>query len=318
MAKVLVTGATGFVGRALCPAIRQGGHSLRMAVRSTDSIGNEQCGIGPIDGNTDWHECLRDIDVVIHLAARVHVMRENSVDAMQASMEVNHLGTAQLARQAAAHGVKRFIYLSSIKVNGEYTENQAFTELSPPMPLDTYASSKLQAELALKHVAIDTGMEFVVLRPPLIYGPGVKANFFNLMKLVDSGLPLPFGRLQNHRSLLYVGNLVDAIMCCIEHPAAANQTFLLCDGETASTPELISELSRALGRPLRICSLPMNLLSGLMRVIGKTSIFERLTQSLVVDDTRFRVMLDWHPPYSLTQGIQITADWYRKIHKVSR
>ena len=314
MAKVLVTGASGFVGRALCPAIRQAGHSLRMAVRDAGVSEGEACfGVGQISGRTDWSKCLKDIDVVIHLAARVHVMKADGADSMQASMEVNLHGTAQRARQAAANGVKRFIYLSSIKVNGEYTTDAPFTEDSIPMPQDAYAASKLQAELALKQVAEGSGMEFVILRPPLIYGPGVKANFFNLIKLVDSGLPLPFAKLENRRSLLYVGNLVDAIAVCVDHPAAAGQTFLLSDGEAISTPALVRKLGSALDRPDRLWPMPLALMSILMRLLGKSSAFDRLTQSLLIDDRLFVNMLGWQPPHSQTEGIQATVDWYRQL-----
>lgn len=315
MTKVLVTGASGFVGRALCPAIRQAGHSLRMAVRDAGVSEGEACfGVGQISGRTDWSKCLKDIDVVIHLAARVHVMKADPVEALEASMEINARGTERLAKQAAASGVKRFIYLSSIKVNGECTTDVPFTEDSIPMPQDAYAVSKLHAELALKQVAEGSGMEFVILRPPLIYGPGVKANFFNLIKLVDSGLPLPFAKLENRRSLLYIGNLVDAIAVCVDHPAAAGQTFLLSDGEAISTPALVRKLGNALGRPDRLWPMPLALMSSLMRLLGKSSAFDRLTQSLVIDDGRFVKMLGWQPPHSQTEGIQATVDWYRQTN----
>lgn len=312
MANVLVTGATGFVGRALCPVIRASEHHLRAAVRNANGCAVEDCcTIDAISGSTDWSACLEGMDVVIHLAARVHVMKADDAGAMGAFLEVNLHGTERLARQAAAAGVKRFIYLSSIKVNGEYTEGQAFDERSIPAPHDAYAISKFRAEQALQQVAEDTGMEVVILRPPLIYGPEVKANFYNLLKLVDSGLPLPFAKLQNRRSLVYVGNLVDALMLCISHPGAAGQTFLVSDGEAVSTSELIQQMSKALGRSGRLFPMPLNLFSRMMRLIGKASVFDRLTQSLVVDSTKLHAALGWRPPYSLTQGIQVTADWYR-------
>ena len=193
MTKVLVTGANGFVGRALCPILQEHGYDLRMAVRHPSNlIAKNHCVIESISGDTDWHDCLKDVEIVIHLAARVHVMNADPIEALQASMEVNARGTERLARQAAASGVRRFIYLSSIKVNGEYTADVPFTEDSIPTPQDAYAESKLRAELALKDAAEASGMEYVILRPPLVYGPGVKANFFNLIKLIDTGLPLPF------------------------------------------------------------------------------------------------------------------------------
>lgn len=312
MANVLVTGATGFVGRALCPVIQASEHHLRAVVRNGNSCAVEDCcTIDAISGNTDWSACLDGVDVVVHLAARVHVMKADDAGAMDAFLEVNLHGTERLARQAAAAGVKRFIYLSSIKVNGEYTVGQAFNERSIPAPHDAYAISKFRAEQALQQVAEDTGMEVVILRPPLIYGPEVKANFYNLLKLVDSGLPLPFAKLQNRRSLVYVGNLVDALMLCISHPGAAGQTFLVSDVEAVSTSELIQQMSKALGRPGRLFPMPLTLFSRMMRLIGKASVFDRLTQSLVVDSTKLHAELGWQPPYSLTQGIQVTADWYR-------
>jgi nucleoside-diphosphate-sugar epimerase len=312
MANVLVTGATGFVGRALCPVVQASAHHLRAAVRNADSCAVEDCcTIDVISGNTDWKACLEGMDVVIHLAARVHVMEEDDADAMDAFLEVNLYGTEQLARQAAAKGVKRFIYLSSIKVNGECTQGQAFNEHSIPSPHDAYAISKYRAEQALQRVAAETGIEVVILRPPLIYGPGVKANFYNLLKLVDSGLPLPFAKLQNRRSLLYVGNLVDALMLCISHPDAAGETFLVSDGEAVPTSKLIQQISKALGRSVRLFPMPLKLFSVIMRLIGKASVFDRLTQSLVIDSTKLHTALRWRPPYSLAQGIQITTDWYR-------
>jgi nucleoside-diphosphate-sugar epimerase len=312
MANVLVTGATGFVGRTLCPVIQASTHHLRAAVRYADSCAVEdRCTIDGISGSTDWGIGLEGVDVVIHLAARVHVMKADDAGAMDAFLEVNLHGTEQLARQAAAKGVKRFIYLSSIKVNGECTQGQAFNEHSIPSPHDAYAISKYRAEQALQRVAAETGIEVVILRPPLIYGPGVKANFYNLLKLVDSGLPLPFAKLQNRRSLVYVGNLVDLLMLCISHPGAADQTFLVSDGEAVPTSKLIQQISKALGRSVRLFPMPLKLFSVIMRLIGKASVFDRLTQSLVVDSTKLHTALGWRPPYSLTQGIQITTDWYR-------
>lgn len=312
MANVLVTGATGFVGRALCPVIEDSEHHLRVAVRNADSCSVEDCCIiETISRNTDWSACLESIDVVIHLAARVHVMKADDASEMSACMDVNLYGTESLAKQAAAAGVKRFIYLSSIKVNGEFTEDQAFNECSISKPNDAYAISKFHAEKALQQVKKDTGMEVVILRPPLIYGPGVKANFYNLLKLVDTGLPLPFANVKNCRSLVYLGNLVDVLMLCISHPCAADQTFLISDGEAVSTSELIQLMSKALGRSGRLFPMPLKSFSRLLRLIGKGYVIDRMTQSLMVDSTKVVTMLGWQPPYSLTQGIQITADWYR-------
>lgn len=317
MTRILVTGANGFVGRALCAFLKAKGYDLRLALRNDvqNAAGEDCCIVGTISSETDWSDCLKGVDVVIHLAARVHVMNAASEDALEASLEVNARGTERLARQAADCGVKRFIYLSSIKVNGECTTSAPFDENSIPLPQDPYAISKLQAELALKQVAKESGMAYVILRPPLIYGPGVKANFLNLIKLVDSGVPLPFAKLENRRSLLYLGNLIDAIAVCVEHPAALGQTFMITDGEAISTRALTSRLANALGRPGRLWPMPLSLMSGLMGLLGKASAFERLTQSLVVDGSLFPRMLGWQPPYSQIEGIQATVNWYRQTKK---
>lgn len=310
---ILVTGAGGFVGKYLCKELEQHRFIVKATYRQDIPAEQKNCGvlIQDINSKTDWSEALRGVDVVIHLAARVHVMKADDATAMNAFLEVNLHGTERLARQAAAAGVRRFIYLSSIKVNGECTQEQAFNEFSIPSPHDAYAISKSRAEQALRRVEEDTGMEVVILRPPLIYGPGVKANFYNLLKLVDLGLPLPFAKMQNRRSLVYVGNLVDALMLCISHPGAAGQTFLVSDGEAVSTSELIQQMSKALGRSSRLFPMPLTLLSRMMRLIGKAPAFNRLTQSLLVDSTKLQTTLEWRPPYSLRQGVKVTADWYR-------
>ena len=240
--RFLVTGANGFVGKPLCVELFRRGHVVRAASRSAHaaSDGFEQATVGSIDGVTDWSAALRDLDVVIHLAARVHIMKDGAADPLAAFRKVNVAGTLNLARQAAAAGVKRLVFVSSVKVNGEYTSpGQAFTESDLPAPQDAYGVSKHEAELGLRQIAVESGIEVVIIRPPLVYGPGVKANFAVLMRAVRRGWPLPLGAVHNQRSLVGLGNLVDLIVTCLTHPAAANQTFLVSDGEDVSTTELL-------------------------------------------------------------------------------
>jgi len=225
---------------------------------------------------------------------------------------VNVKATERLARMAAASGVKRFIFMSSIKVNGERTFDRSFTDADSPRPEDAYGISKWEAEQALARIAKETGLELVVLRAPLVYGPGVKGNFLRLMRLIARGAPLPFASVANRRSLVYVGNLVDAISACIEVPAAAGNTYLVSDGEDVSTPELIRALAAALGVPLRLFPLPPAVLKISGALVGKRGAIDRLTQSLQVDSSRIRAGLGWRPRFTLTEGIEQTARWYRE------
>lgn len=312
---VLVTGANGFVGRvlgnALCSAginvvaaSRQGNESLETPVR--------QVAIHAIDAHTIWSAALSNADAVIHLAARVHIMQDSADDPLAEFREVNLHGTANLARQAAQAGVKRFVYVSSIKVNGEHTrQGSSFKESDQPDPHDPYAISKWEAEQALHAISQDTGMEVVIVRPPLVYGPGVKANFARLLNLVSRGIPLPLGNIKNLRSLIYVGNLADALIACTTHPAAAGRTYLVSDGEDVSTPQLIQAISVALERPNRNFPVSVGLMHGAAKFFGESVAIERLTQSLVVDSSRIRNELGWVPPYTIAQGLQATAEWYR-------
>lgn len=267
--------------------------------------------VGSIGPDTDWGAALSGVDTVVHLAARVHVTDETAADPMAAFRQVNVLGTERLARSAAAAGVRRLVFLSSVKVNGEGTRGRAYTEGDAPAPEDGYARSKWEAERGLARIADETGLEVVVLRPPLVYGPGVKANFLALMRAIDRGLPLPLGAIDNRRSLLFVGNLADAVVRCIGHPGAAGKTFLLRDGEDVSTPELIRRLARALERPARLFPFPPALLKLAAGLAGRREAADRLLGSLTVDDSRIRRELGWAPPHGLDQGLRITAAWYR-------
>jgi nucleoside-diphosphate-sugar epimerase len=313
--KFLVTGANGFVGKALCTELLRRGEAVSAAVRSASSVVEhaDTAVVGAVDENTDWHTALRDVDVAIHLAARVHVMKDKAVDPLAEFLKVNLHGTENLARQAAQAGVKRFVYVSSIKVNGESTTgNQPYSESDQPNPQDPYGTSKWRAEQALQRIAQETGLEVVIVRPPLMYGTGVKGNFISLMAAIDKGLPLPLVGAQNLRSLLYVGNLVDALITCAENPAAAGRTYLLSDGEDISTAILVEKIAAALGRKNRSFYFPPSLLLAVAGVLRKSAQMDRLFGSLQVSNQKIRSELNWQPPFTLEQGLEATADWYNR------
>lgn len=313
--KFLITGADGFVGKPLCAELLRRGHPVRAAVRAADApAGNiEQAAVGSIDGATDWSIVLRGVGVVIHLAARVHVMSDTAADPLAEFLKVNLHGTVNLAQQAAQAGVKRLVYVSSIKVNGEETrDEQRFSEADPPAPQDPYAISKWQAEQALHRVAQETGLEVVIIRPPLVYGPGVKGNFAQMLKVLAKGVPLPLASVRNQRSLIYVGNLVDALIACATHPAAVGQAYLVCDSEDISTPDLLRQLAGEMGVPSRLFPCPPALLRLAGKLTGKPQQLERLLGSLQIDDAKIRRDLSWQPPFSLDQGLQATALAYLK------
>ena len=302
--RVLVTGPTGFVGGALCADLAACGHVVIPAVRRECGLPGEVV-VGDIGPSTDWRGALQGCDAVVHLAARVHMMRETERDSLAVYREANTEATLNLARQAAQAGVNRFIFVSTIKVNGEGRE-APYRETDAPAPEDAYAISKWEAEQGLRRIANETGLEVVVLRPPLVYGPGVKANFLRLVRLVETGWPLPLGAIRNRRSLLYLGNFVDAIRLCVEHPAAAGQTFLIDDGEAVSTPELIRRLAHAMGRPAHLLAVPIGLLEFAGALLGKRAAVARLTGSLFVDSSLIRARLGWTPPYTMREGLDAT------------
>jgi nucleoside-diphosphate-sugar epimerase len=310
--RILVTGASGFVGTALLPALRERGHVVRVALRRTFAgLGDEQVLVGDLGPDTDWREAVAGIDTVVHLAARVHVMYESSSDPLAEFVRANVDGSLALARAASAAGVRRFVYLSSIKVNGERTNSAPFTERGAPAPVDPYGESKARAEASLRELERQAGLEVVVLRPPLVYGPGVKANFLQLMHWVDRGLPLPFGSVHNRRSLVFVGNLAGALVGCTEHPAAAGRTFLVSDGTDLSTRDLVERLAVALRRPVRLVPLPAGLLQLAATLTGRRAQADRLLDSLRIDASALRETLGWQPPFDLDRAFALTADWYR-------
>jgi nucleoside-diphosphate-sugar epimerase len=316
MGTILVTGATGFVGQALCSELIKRGRATRAVLRSASGLpvtGCEPVIIPKINADTDWREAFEPgghVDTVVHLAARVHVMHDDSVDPLAAFREINVAGTERLARAAAAKGVKRLVYVSSVKVNGEETfGEQKFTESDQPLPQDPYGLSKWEAEQVLHRVAAETGIEIVIVRPPLVYGPGVKGNFALMLSALRRRLPLPLASAHNLRSLVYVGNLVDALIACATHPAAAMQTFLVSDGEDVSTPDLLCRLGAAQGNPARVLPCPVAWLRCGARLVGKTGQLDRLLGSLRVDSRKIRRELNWIPPFTLQQGLIATTQF---------
>lgn len=299
------------MGHHLMRVLEAQGRSVRAAVRTHGSGRSERQVVADVDAATDWLPALAGVDAVVHLAARVHVLKETATDELAAFRATNVAGTLKLARDAARAGARRFVFLSSVKVNGESTSGAPFTERDAPQPHDAYGHSKREAEDALRDVARETGLEVVILRPPLVYGPAVKANFLRLLRWVDRGIPLPLAAVHNRRSLVYVGNLVDAIVQCLDHPAAAGETFLVDDGEPVSTSHLLREIGHALQRPARLFPLPPGLLRAGAAAVGRGGDAARLLDDLVVDSRRIRTVLGWQPPFSRENGLAATAAWFR-------
>jgi UDP-glucose 4-epimerase len=312
--KVLVTGATGLVGGAL--ARRLAGECLAdgvvaAAVRHLGVAfpqGVKQVQVGDLLATTDWRGALHGVEAVVHCSARVHVMRDDVGNPLDAYRQVNVLGTLNLARQAAQAGVRRFVFASSIKVNGEATlPGCPFTADDTPAPLDPYGVSKLEAEQGLREIAVQTGMEVVIIRPPLVYGPSVKANFASMIRWLKRGVPLPLGAIHNQRSLVSLGNLVDLMLTCLTHAAAANQTLMVSDGEDVSTTELLRRMGHAMGHPARLVPVPENLLKVAAGFLGKSDMAQRLCGSLQVDISKTRELLGWTPPLTLDEGLAQAA-----------
>jgi nucleoside-diphosphate-sugar epimerase len=310
--KILVTGASGFVGHLLIKTLKHhDGIKVTAVGRSAaQSCADEFYVVSNFNQQGVWHEPLDGCDIVIHLAARVHVMHDRAEDPLAAFLSVNLHGTVNLANAAAKAGVKRFVFVSSIKVNGEYTEGQPFTAQDAPNPQDPYAISKWEAEKALLKLSEETGMEVVIVRPPLVYGPGVKANFASLLNIVNKRLPLPVGRINNMRSMIYVGNLADALITCATHANAAGQTYVVCDNEDVSTSQLIKKLSLVLKQPYLVFPFPISIIRLLARLVAKSSAVDRLTQSLVIDCSTLCNELGWKPPFTMQEGLSETAQWY--------
>lgn len=307
--RVLVTGASGFIGRALCTEAVARGFEVAAVTRSRCDLpaGLECLVAGSMDAFTDWRVLLADADVVLHLAARVHVMQDTAQDSLAEFRRINVQGTLNLARQAVQAGVRRFIFVSSIGVNGSETFQHPFLASDTTAPHSPYAVSKYEAELALQALATETGLELVIVRPPLVYGPGAPGNFGSLMRWLQRGVPLPLGAIDNRRSLVALDNLVDLIITCVTHPAAANQTFLVSDGQDVSTTELLRRMGQAMGRPARLIPVPAGLLTLAAAMLGKRDVAQRLCGSLQVDIEKTRQLLGWRPPLTLEQGLKKAA-----------
>lgn len=319
MNRVLLTGVSGFVGRAVHECLSKVPTvDLVVALRNPlaglpDTTIVEQ--IAEINGSTKWTSALKGCDVVVHAAARVHVMNEASSDALSEFRKVNVEGSLNLARQAAEAGVRRFVFISSIKVNGEGTKlGIPYTADAVPAPVDSYGVSKMEAEEGLRAIACQTGMEVAIIRPTLVYGPGVKANFFNMIRWLHKGVPLPFGAIYNQRSLVALENLVDLILTCAAHPAAANQTFLVSDGEDVSTTELLRRMGTALGSPARLIPIPGWVLESGAALLGRRALSQRLCGSLQVDISKTRELLGWSPPVSVDAALKATAQNFIEQH----
>jgi UDP-glucose 4-epimerase len=308
--RVLVTGATGLIGRQLLVAA-PAPFVLRAALRSSGALTPtaDMTVVGNIDASTDWTLALEGVTHVIHLAARVHVMHPTDAD-RAAFEQTNVLGTERLARAAAQSGVERFVFLSSIKVNGERTRGSPFTPDDVPAPADDYGRSKLEAERRLTRIAAESPMSVAIVRPPLVYGPGVQANFLRLLGFAERAVPLPLASVQNARSLVSVWNLCDLIWALLTRPSPARGVFLVDDGRPISTPELIRALARAMGRPVRLFPMPRGALRWLATLSGHAGEFERLCESLLIDSSATRAQVPWTPPLTLQQGLERTARWY--------
>lgn len=313
--RVLVTGASGFVGSVVLKHLADQGHQVRGAYRHgvpPSPTGADGILVGDLGDAQDWRAALAGVSAVVHTAARVHILSDKSSDPLHDFRRVNVKGTADLARQAAVTGVRRFVFLSSVKVNGEFTEvGKPFTADDVPAPEDPYGVSKHEAEELLRKIAIETGMEVVIIRPPLVYGPGVKANFESMMRWLARGVPLPLAAVnENRRSLVALDNLVDLIMTCLNHPVAANQTFLVSDGEDLSTAQLLKRMGAAMGKPARLFYMPPTLLKLGATVFNKPGIYQRLCGSLQLDIAKTRQLLGWTPPVSVDEGLRRAAEGF--------
>ena len=312
MPSVLVTGASGFVGQRLTHLLGESGRPVRAAFRrvglTSESVKVESIFTGDLGPEICWRAALLGVDTIVHLAARVHVMHATATDALAEFRRVNVLGTLQLARQAANLGVRRFVFVSSVKVNGELTQlGRPYRADDRPAPVDAYGMSKLEAEQELLDLAKTTGLEVVIIRPVLIYGPDVKANFLKMMQLLYREIPLPFGLVNNQRSLVGLDNMLSLITTCLDHPAAKNQVFLVSDGEDLSTPELLRRTAKALGKNAWLIPVPTSVLAAAGGLFGKRDLAQRLCGSLQVDIDKTRELLGWAPFLSVDEGLEVTA-----------
>lgn len=311
MINFAVTGANGFVGRNLCRELVDRGYSVRALVRTDNDIkilASETVKLPNFLPSNELDQALHGVEIVIHLAAKVHVMTGDAFNSLDEFREVNALGTESLAHAAARNQVKRFIYVSSIGVNGISTSiERPFSERDDVNPHNFYARSKWEGEQRLQHVSNETGLAMVIVRPPLVYGPNAPGNFAKLHKLLRIGIPLPFSSVKNLRSFIYVENLVDALILCATHPKAAGQTYLVSDREEISTPDLLKDLAEAMGRRVLLLPCSTSLLKILGKISKKSSQVDRLVDSLRIDTSKIRGELNWTPPYSLIKGLHVTV-----------
>lgn len=308
--KVLVTGANGLVGRAVVAALEKNEMQIFRAVRNATDL--SEITVGELNEQTSWSAVLSSsIDIVVHLSGKVAQLDKNVKSESSQYHIVNTLGSANLARQCASHGVRRFVFVSTVKVLGE-GKDERYQAADLAAPEDAYALSKWAAEQALWQISKESGMEVVIIRPPLVYGPGVKANFLQLMRAIDVRLPLPLGAIRNRRSLIYLGNLVDAIVRCLAHPKAVGKTFMVSDNHDVSTPELVRQLAKALGKSPVLLPFPVGWMEIVGGLLGKASSVDRLAGSFAVDITLIQKELGWVPPYSMEMGLAATAEWYRQ------
>ena len=317
MFKVLVTGGSGFVGRALFENLKfKKKYLVHLTTRANQKKlfeGSKVFNIGEIDPNTNWKDALDGVNCVVHCAARAHMMEKKQTDLLNAYRRINVDGTKNLAKQAAGRGVKRFILLSSVKVNGEETiTSKSFKYDDIPQPEDAYGISKWEAEQALLEIFKQTGLEVVIIRPPLVYGEGVKGNFLRLLDIVYKQIPLPFAKINNLRSFVGLDNLIDLITCCIEHPKAGGKTFLVSDGEDLSTTDLIRKLSKFMHKSPRLFQVPQLIIQLIGRLVGKSLEAKRLLGSLRVDNFYTHKILGWSPPFTLDESLKKTVHWYLK------
>lgn len=313
----LITGAGGFLGRRLIDLGRQRGWDMRGTVRDRRTVPADAFDVAELDLSaleSDWRRVLRGVDIVIHAAARTHVLRETEVNAAAVYRSINIEATERIARVAAEKGAKRFVFVSSIHVHGGISRGGPFTEESAQEPATLYAKSKRDAEAALQTVAQKTGLEVVIVRPPLVYGPNVKANFLRLIELVDKGVTNPFALVKNRRSLIYVDNLTDMLLTAAIHPDAAGRFFVAADDTVLSTQELWREIAIRLGRPCRTLSVPASLLRAVAWAAGKADLYEKLCGSLEVDASQAKRTLDWRPPVGTRDALDVTMAWYRSEH----
>ena len=311
MPRVLVTGASGFVGSILCPILAQAGYTVRAAVRAgkPTPAAAEHVTVGEINGHTGWSEALRDVELVIHLAARAHVLND-AAEGARLYAETNSGGTQCLAAQSARHGVRRFVFLSSVKVNGEESAERPYAAGDEARPQDAYGRSKWLAEQHLWETVANAAMQAAVVRSPLVYGPGVRANFLRLLRWVDQGRLLPLGAIRNQRSLISVWSLCDVLIRLLDHPAATGRTWMVSDGQDISTPELVRRIASTMGRRPMLLSVPVPLLRVAGALLGKGAEMRRLCGSLTVDIAPTCERLDWSPPLSMDEALARTVGWY--------